>query len=119
MNLIKKYWYFCLLATILIIVAIMYFIGKKDNNIPNESANSTENNIVLEYAKDYYNNHVNVSEIDEYKITIEMLKNAVNLQIAAYDINELNKCEDSSYAVVFLKPGETSPEKIESHFICK
>lgn len=118
MEIIKKHWYIVLLAIVLIIVAIMYF-SEKNESQSTENNTPTENQKILSYAEDYFYNHVNISGTDEYNVTIEMLKNAVNLQVASYDMTELEKCEDTSYAILTIKPGETKIEKIESHFICK
>jgi len=119
MGMIKKYWYIVLLIIILIIVAIIYFMGKNEAQEANENKIPTENKKILSYSEDYFYNHVNIDGTDEYNITIEMLKNAVALQLANYDMNELEKCEDTSYATFTLKKGETTVEKIESHFICQ
>ena len=48
-----------------------------------------------------------------------MLKNAKNNQLADYDMNELNKCEEESYVKFILNADENGYESYESVLICQ
>lgn len=119
MNILKKFWYIILLALILIVVVIIYFANKEKPVVSEQTNQNNENKQLLTYAEDYFNNYVNVLGINEYNVTIKMLKDAVNLELATYDIESLERCEDDSYATITIKTGETTIDKIDSHFICK
>lgn len=118
MKIIKKFWYIFLLAIILVIVMFIYFLGKENTDVNEQINKNNENKQLLTYAEDYFNNYVNVLGINEYNVTIKMLKDAVNLELASYDMTELEKCEDDSYATIFIKTGETTLDKIDSYFKC-
>lgn len=116
MKIIKKYWYFIVLI-ILLVVSFLFYLKSKNKKVEDNIV--YDNNTVVEYAKEYFDSFALTSNINEYEVTVKMLKDAVNNNFAKYDLNELNKCEDDSYVRFVIKQGETGYESFESKLICK
>ena len=117
-QIIKKYWYIIILLIALVISFCFYLKSKTPNQ--NEIANNVVNNETIEeYAKNYFDNFVSVANINEYNVTIKMLKEAVNQGLANYDESKLNECEDDSYIKFIIETGETNYKSYESNLICK
>ena len=116
MQFIKKYWYMLILIVFLII-AICFYVKSSKKEQSEETA--VDSKVVTEYAIDYFENLVNIANISEYDVTVEMLKNAKNNQLADYDMNELNKCDDDSYVKFVLKTDGKGYESYESNLICQ
>ena len=74
---------------------------------------------MVSYAVDYFDTFVSVVNVTEYDVTVAMLKNAKNNQLADYDMNELNKCEEESYVKFILNADENGYESYESVLICQ
>jgi len=118
MKLVKKYWYLVILLIVLIISFCFYLRSKSPKQ--NENDNKVVKNEMIEkYAKDYFNNFVSVANINEYDVTIKMLKDAVNQVLADYDASKLNECEDDSYVKFIIEIGESNYKSYESNLICK
>ncbi len=118
MKIVKKYWYLVILLIVLIISFCFYLRSKSPKQ--NEKDNKVVKNEMIEkYAKDYFNNFVSVANINEYDVTIKMLKDAVNQGLADYDVSKLNECEDDSYVKFIIEAGESNYKSYESNLICK
>ena len=116
MQVIKRYWYILVLIIVLI-VSVCFYI--KSNKTVEQEENYVDNKTVVSYAVDYFENFVSVVNVNEYDVTVAMLKNAKNNQLADYDMNELNKCEEESYVKFILNADENGYESYESVLICQ
>ena len=116
MQIIKKYWYMLVLIIILIVAICFYVKSNKKEEIKN---NNTDSKIVASYATHYFDNFVEVVNINEYNVTVRMLKSAVTNQLADYNMEELNKCDDDSFVKFTLKDGENGYESYESSLNCQ
>lgn len=116
MQIIKKYWYMLVLVIILIVAICFYVKSNKKEEIKN---NNTDSKIVTSYATHYFENFVEVVNINEYNVTVRMLKSAVTNQLADYNMEELNKCDDDSFVKFTLKDGENGYESYESSLNCQ
>ncbi len=116
MQIIKKYWYMLVLIIILIAAICFYVKSNKKEEIKN---NNTDSKIVVGYATHYFDNFVEVVNINEYNVTVRMLKSAVTNQLADYNMEELNKCDDDSFVKFTLKDGENGYESYESSLNCQ
>lgn len=117
MKIVKKYWYIIALLIILIISLCFYFKTKENKNELKDTI--TENKEIINYAIDYYNNLININNINEYDVTVKMLKDAITYGIANYDQTTLEQCEETSYVKLFIKQDSNEYEKYENHLICK
>ena len=118
MQIIKKYWYMLVLVIILIVAICFYVKSNKKEEIKNNN-NNTDSKIVASYATHYFENFVEVVNINEYNVTVRMLKSAVTNQLADYNMEELNKCDDDSFVKFTLKDGENGYESYESSLNCQ
>ena len=116
MQIIKKYWFIFVLIILLIVAICFYVKTNKKEEVKNDYA---DNKIVVGYAVDYFEKFVEIENVDEYNVTVKMLKVAQNNQLADYNMDELNKCEEDSFVKFTLKKGENGYEKYESALICK
>ena len=82
------------------------------------SLNTSKGNISWKYV-DSNNSKAKVVNVNENDVTVAMLKNAKNNQLADYDMNELNKCEEESYVKFILNADENGYESYESVLICQ
>ena len=87
--------------------------------LASEIVNYTDNKIVVGYAVDYFEKFVEIENVDEYNVTVKMLKVAQNNQLADYNMDELNKCEEDSFVKFTLKKGKNGYERFESALICQ
>ena len=53
-----------------------------------------------EYATDYYEKYMSIIDMDEYIITINMLKNANEKVNSNYDLTMLDKCNNKSSVTI-------------------
>ena len=59
-----------------------------------------------EYATDYYERYMTTVDMDEYVITIDMLKNANEKVNSNYDLTVLDKCNNkSSVSIITTEKG--------------
>lgn len=72
-----------------------------------------------DYATNYYNSFVKGTEgLTEFNITVARLKEAVELNIVNYDMNELSTCTDESYVILKINQTNNDVEDIEYHMEC-
>lgn len=116
MQIIKKYWLIFVLIILLIVAICFYVKTNKKEEVKNDY---TDNKIVVGYAVDYFEKFVEIENVDEYNVTVKMLKVAQNNQLADYNMDELNKCEEDSFVKFTLKKGENGYERFESALICQ
>ena len=55
-----------------------------------------------EYATDYYEKYMKMIDMDEYVITIDMLKNANEKVNSNYDLTVLDKCNSKSSVTITI-----------------
>lgn len=58
--------------------------------------------IMKEYAIDYYEKYMKMVDMDEYVITIDMLKNANEKVNSNYDLKILDKCNNKSSVTIII-----------------
>lgn len=116
MQIIKKYWFIFVLIILLIVAICFYVKTNKKEDVKNDY---TDNKIVVGYAVDYFEKFVEIENVDEYNVTVKMLKVAQNNQLADYNMDELNKCEEDSFVKFTLKKGKNGYERFESALICQ
>lgn len=117
MKIIKKYWYIIVLL-ILLIISLCFYLKTRENKSETKDT-ITENKEIINYAIDYYNNFVSINNINEYDVTVKMLKDAVTYGLANYDQATLEQCEETSYIKLFIKQDSNEYENHENHLICK
>lgn len=116
MQIIKKYWFIFVLIILLIVAICFYVKTNKKEEVKNDYA---DNKIVVGYAVDYFEKFVEIENVDEYNVTVKMLKVAQNNQLADYSMDELSKCEEDSFVKFTLKKGKNGYERFESALICQ
>lgn len=62
--------------------------------------------IMKEYATDYYEKYMKDITMNEYVITLDMLENANEKVNSNYDLSKLDKCEDTSSVTITLSNDE-------------
>lgn len=68
------------------------------------------------YALDYYENYMQNIDMDNYQITLKMLKNSNNKKKTNYDLDKLKNCNDDSYVNISI---ENNKKKYEFKLNCK
>lgn len=77
---------------------------------------SKKEKIFKKYALDYYENYMQDIDMDNYQITLKMLKNSNNKKKTNYDLDKLKKCHDDSYVNISI---ENNKNKYEFKLNCK
>lgn len=117
MEIIKKYWYIVILLIILII-SFCFFI-KSNETKKEENPELIASKEIEEYAIDYFNKFVSISNVTTYEVTIKMLKDVVEQGLATYDTSKLSMCLDESSIKFEVDPGETNYRSYKNEFLCK
>lgn len=117
MEIIKKYWYILVLLIALVISFCFYIKTKEPQQKENTELKASKE--IEEYAIDYFNKFVTVSNVNTYEVTIKMLKDAADQSLASYDKASLEKCHDESSMKFELEPGETNYKSYKNEFLCE